>query len=115
MDDTSVTLEGTEVAIVAPAGAAGHAHPGARRYVEVAAALALVTAVEVALYYTSLSGLLLVSVLVGLAAIKFGMVAAYFMHLKFDARLLRRLFVTGIVLAISVFTIALVTLDVLIH
>jgi cytochrome c oxidase subunit 4 len=52
---------------------------------------------------------------VGLAAVKFGMVAAYFMHLKFDGLLLRRLFVTGIILAFSVFTIALVTMDVLLN
>jgi hypothetical protein len=42
------------------------------------------------------------------------MVAAYFMHLRFDGRLLRRLFVTGIILAISVYTIFLLTLHVLI-
>lgn len=112
MNETSLTLEGTEVVMVAPHS--DHAHPGARRYVEVAAALAVVTGVEVALYYTSLKGLLLVSILMGLAAVKFGMVVAYFMHLKFDGILLRRLFVTGIVLAISIFTIALVTMDVLI-
>jgi hypothetical protein len=42
------------------------------------------------------------------------MVAAYFMHLKFDGRLLRRLFVTGIVLAGGVYSVALFTLDVLV-
>ena len=45
-----------------------------------------------------------------LALIKFAMVAAYFMHLKFDSPLLRRLFITGIVLAGVVYTVALVTL-----
>ena len=104
----------SEISLTA-AGESAHAHPGARRYVEVAAFLAVVTAAEVGLYYTELTGLVLISILVGLAAIKFGMVAAYFMHLKFDGRLLRRLFATGIVLAFSVFTVALVTLDVLIN
>jgi cytochrome c oxidase subunit IV len=88
-------------------------HPSDGVYVRVAAILAVVTAVEVGLYYTDLSGIQLVSLLVGLAAIKFGMVVAYFMHLRFDARLLRRLFVTGVILAGFVFTIALVTLDIL--
>jgi cytochrome c oxidase subunit 4 len=88
-------------------------HPEAGVYVRVAAILAAVTAVEVGLYYTDLSGIRLVSLLVGLAAIKFGMVAAYFMHLRFDGRLLRRLFVTGIALAVGVFSVALFTLDIL--
>ena len=88
-------------------------HPEPSVYVKVAAILAGVTAVEVGLYYTDLSGIRLVSLLVGLAAIKFGMVAAFFMHLRFDGRLLRRLFVTGIVLAIGVFSVALITLDIL--
>jgi cytochrome c oxidase subunit 4 len=91
-----------------------HAHPGTALYVGVAVVLAVVTAVEVGLYYTSLTGPRLVSLLVGLAALKFGMVAAYFMHLKFDGRLLRRLFGTGIALAGGVYTVALFTLDVLV-
>ncbi len=115
MNEASLQREDVEVEVVAPTHEGDHAHPGARRYVEVAAILAAVTAVEVGLYYTSLSGILLVSILVGLAAIKFGMVAAYFMHLKFDGLLLRRLFVTGIILAFSIFTIALVTMDVLLN
>jgi cytochrome c oxidase subunit 4 len=104
---------------VAPDGSAevvgnhdGQAHPGTSLYIGVAVVLALVTAVEVGLYYTSLAGVALVSLLVGLAAVKFGMVAAYFMHLKFDGRLLRRLFGTGIVLAGGVYTVALLTMDV---
>ena len=106
--------------VVGPDGSAeidtndGHAHPGPALYIGVAVILAAVTAVEVGLYYTTITGVVLVSLLLGLAAVKFGMVAAYFMHLKFDARLLRRLFVTGIVLAGGVYTIALFTLDVLV-
>ena len=90
------------------------AHPGQAQYIRVTAILAVVTAVEVGLYYTELDGLSLVSLLAGLAAVKFGMVAAYFMHLRFDGRLLRRMFVTGIVLACCVYFVALVTLDVLV-
>lgn len=97
----------------AHAAGAEHAHPSPAKYVGVAVILAGVTAIEVGLYYTSLGGLALVAPLLGLAFIKFGMVAAYFMHLKFDGRLLRRLFVTGIILAASVYGIALFTLDVL--
>ena len=35
--------------------------------------------------------------------VKFSTVAAYFMHLKNDARVLRRLFVTGIIVAAAVY------------
>jgi hypothetical protein len=35
------------------------------------------------------------------------------MHLRFDSKLFRRLFVTGIILAITVYTIALTTLGIL--
>lgn len=93
---------------------ADHAHPSPLKYVGIALVLAVVTAVEVALYYIEMPDGLLVSMLLGLAVIKFGMVAAFFMHLKFDGRLLRRLFVTGIVLAGAVYTVVLVTLDVLV-
>jgi cytochrome c oxidase subunit 4 len=113
---SDVNLERTGVAGVAPPVEGVHterAHPGPPIYVGVAVILAIVTAAEVGLYYTALSGLPLVSLLLGLAFIKFGMVAAYFMHLKFDGRLLRRLFVTGIVLALAVYSIALFTMDIL--
>jgi cytochrome c oxidase subunit IV len=90
-----------------------HGHPGPAKYVAIAVILALVTGIEVGLYYLHLPDGLLVALLLGLAFIKFAMVAAYFMHLKFDSRLLRRLFLTGIVLAAIVYTIALVTLDML--
>jgi cytochrome c oxidase subunit IV len=96
-------------------GEIGHdaGHPGPAKYVAIAVILALVTGVEVGLYYLNLPNGLLVALLLGLAFIKFSMVAAYFMHLKFDSRLLRRVFVTGILLAAVVYTIALVTLDML--
>lgn len=97
----------------APGPHDAHAHPSPLKYVGVAMILAFVTAVEVALYYLNLPSKLLVALLMGLAFFKFSMVVAYFMHLKFDGRLLRRLFVTGIILAVAVYTVALLTLDVL--
>jgi cytochrome c oxidase subunit IV len=90
-----------------------HAHPSPAQYVGIAVILALITAVEVGIYYLNLPDKLLVAMLLGLAFIKFSMVAAYFMHLKFDGRLLRRLFITGICLAAVVYFVALITLDLL--
>lgn len=91
---------------------AGHHHPTERQYVLVAIFLAVITAVEVALYYID-TGALNVPLLLILAIVKFVSVVGYFMHLKFDSRLFRNLFVTGLVLAIIVYAIFLATLGVL--
>lgn len=88
------------------------AHPTDAQYIRIALILGVVTAVEVGLYYTKFSRTITNVTLLVLAAIKFVMVAAYFMHLKFDSKLLRRLFITGFVLAASVYVAYLVTLGV---
>ena len=67
-----------------------------------------------ALYYIEMAEALMVGFLMVLAVLKFTMVGAFFMHLKFDSPMLRRLFVTGIILAGVVYTIALLTLRVLV-
>lgn len=82
-------------------------HPSPRRYVNVAIILAIVTAVEVAIYYVTALADLLVPMLLLLAVIKFVMVGLYFMHLKFDSHTFRRFFVTGIVLALFVFGVVM--------
>jgi cytochrome c oxidase subunit 4 len=84
-------------------------HPGPKRYVIVALILAVVTLAEVAIYYISALEDVLVPLLIVFSLFKFILVALYFMHLKFDSRIFRRLFVTGIVLAFFVFTIVLLT------
>jgi cytochrome c oxidase subunit 4 len=63
----------------------------------VAAVLALLTAVEVGLYYLK-NGLTYIPLLALMAA-KFVIVVGYFMHLKFDNKAFRRLFTIGLVLA----------------
>jgi cytochrome c oxidase subunit 4 len=84
-------------------------HPGPGRYVMVAIILAIVTLAEVAIYYISSLKDILVPLLVVFSFFKFVLVALYFMHLKFDSRIFRRLFVTGIILAFFVFTVVLGT------
>lgn len=84
-------------------------HPSPRKYVAVAVLLAVVTAIEVAIYYIEMSDALLVTFLLLFALFKFAMVAAWFMHLRFDSHMFRRLFITGIVLALIVFAIVLST------
>ncbi len=88
------------------------AHPTDAQYVRIALILAVVTGVEVGLYYTKFSRTTTNLALMVLAAIKFVMVAAYFMHLKFDSKLLRRLFITGFVLAVGCYVAYLMTLGV---
>ena len=83
------------------------AHPTDAKYIIIALILAAVTAVEVAISYTSSLGDAANALLLILAAVKFSMVAMFFMHLRFDNRVLRRLFVTGIILAGFVFLVVL--------
>ena len=93
---------------------AEHAHPSPAKYVAIAVLLAIITALEVALYYLNMPAGLLVAFLLVLAFLKFSMVAAFFMHLKFDSPMLRRVFIAGIILASVVYTVALLTLRVLV-
>ncbi len=44
-----------------------------------------------------------------LAVVKFALVVLWFMHLKFESRLFMRLFVTGLVLALTLFAVVLAT------
>ena len=82
-------------------------HPGPRQYVFVAVILAIVTAIEVAIYYIPFLEDWLVPLLIAFLVVKFVMVVAWFMHLKFDSRMFRRLFLTGLILAFVVFGIVL--------
>ena len=95
-------------------GPAAHGHPTDRQYVAVAMVLAAITAAEVAVYYLkSLPHPLLIGILCGLAFVKFTLVVLWFMHLRFDSLIFRRLFVTGIALAVAVYLTLLSTLHVL--
>jgi cytochrome c oxidase subunit 4 len=87
-------------------------HPNDAQYIRIAVILAVVTAVEVALYYLKLQRTATNSLLLVFAAVKGSLVALYFMHLKFDNRLLRRLFLGGFILALFVYLAYLTTLGV---
>ncbi len=85
-------------------------HPRDVSYIVIAVWLAVLTAVEVALSYVELWDLN-VPLLLILMVVKFGIVAAYFMHLKLDNRLLTQLFVAGLVLAVSVYLAVLLAFE----
>jgi cytochrome c oxidase subunit 4 len=86
-----------------------HVHPSDVRYIKIAVILAVLTAIEVGVYYIDMSHHLLIAILIPLMVIKFAMVAGYFMHLKFDSPLFTKMFVAGLAFAIGVYTIMLVT------
>lgn len=90
----------------------GHAHPNEAQYVGIALILAAVTGIEVAVYYVSSLKDALVPILLALSVLKFSMVVLWFMHLRFDSRIFRRLFVMGLALAIFVYMVVLTTFHV---
>ncbi len=86
------------------------AHPTPRQYVHIAVVLAVLTALEVSSYFVDFGGLG-IPMLVVLMAIKFLYVAGWFMHLKFDSPVFKRLMGTGLAFALVLYAVvALVTL-----
>jgi cytochrome c oxidase subunit 4 len=83
-----------------------HAHPTAGKYVFIAVVLTIITAIEVAIFYVipANARALMMIVLAVLAIGKFALVVAYYMHLKFDAKLLTWLFVAGLAVATATIT-----------
>lgn len=89
-----------------------HKHPTDAQYIKIAAILAVITAAEVATYFwegASTTGL--VAVLFPMMIAKFAIVTGYFMHLKYDNPLFKRVFVFGLILAVIVYMIMLFTFE----
>jgi len=83
-------------------GSGGHGHPGAKVYLGIAVVLTVITAIEVAVFYVPALKGVLVPILLVLSALKFAMVAMWYMHLKFDHKLFSWLFVMPMLLATAV-------------
>ena len=77
-------------------------HPPVRTYLIVAAVLAVITAVEVSVYYLTVLARFLAPVLIVLSAAKFSLVVMFFMRLKSDHRAFTGLFVGPLVVAVSI-------------
>jgi cytochrome c oxidase subunit 4 len=94
-----------------------HTHPSDLQYVKIAAVLAVVTGLEVSTYFwkdifgSTPSTMALVLTLFPMMIFKFFMVTGYFMHLRYDHPLFRRMFVGGLVLAVIVYCIMLSALE----
>jgi cytochrome c oxidase subunit 4 len=85
-----------------------HEHPGVGQYVEIGIILAVMTLLEVVLYESFDAGLekaIGIPALIILTILKFVLVVLWFMHLRFDHKLFRRLFFAGVILAGVVFSI----------
>jgi cytochrome c oxidase subunit 4 len=85
-----------------------HTHPTDAQYIKIAVILAVITAAEVGTYFwEGASTIGLVAVLFPMMIAKFAIVLGYFMHLKYDNPLFRRVFVFGLILAVVVYMIML--------
>ena len=86
-----------------------HEHPTDRKYVTIAIILGVLTTIEILLFVfeDDLGDAIVKIGLLGLMAVKFWIVGAYFMHLKFDDSILTKLFMFGLLLAIAVYVIML--------
>ena len=82
-------------------------------YWGIALFLAVVTAVEVAVPYLEALDPISVPLLIILAIIKFGTVVSFFMHLRYDRKLYRTLFLFGVIGVIPLFVIVLLTMHAL--
>ena len=77
-------------------------------YVKVAGVLAVMTAIEVFMHFESvhqLSDTMITLILVVLMVLKFAIVAAYFMHLKYDNAWFTKMLAAGLVLAFPVYMV----------
>ena len=87
-----------------PAAAHGeheHYHPTWKEYKWVALILTLITVVEVWAYYIPelVASPVFVPGLLIMSAVKFAIVVMFYMHLKYDAKLFRALFVGPLIIA----------------
>lgn len=92
-----------------------HAHPSDWQYIKIALLLAVLTALEVFTYFESvhnLSDAALYVILTVLMVLKFVYVVAWFMHLKFDSMIFRRVFQVGIAMALAVYLIMLTAFEI---
>ena len=89
------------------------AHPTPRTYWIIALILAVVTAVEIAIPSMDASTPFTVTSLLFLGAVKFGIVVAFFMHLRFDRPLFRSLFLVGVFGVLPIYIVVLLTFNAL--
>ena len=92
-------------------------HPSDAKYWKVGALLGVLTLLEVSTYFVTddpyshdLKWLLIGGLLV-LMVLKFVTIVSYFMHVKFDSKLFRNVFVGGLLLAVGVYLAVLTSFE----
>ena len=91
------------------------AHPTPSQYWKISVLLAVLTAIEVGLYYIDRQldlGMVNSLALIALAFLKFVIVVGWYMHLRYEKSTLNRFFVAGFVLAGSLYMTVLIALGV---
>ncbi len=90
-------------------GHEGKAHPGPRTYAMIALVLSIITLIEFGAFYVEeLRAVgLYIPMLIVLSAIKFSLVAMFYMHLKFDHPVFTRLLLCGLMLGAAILLILL--------
>ena len=84
-------------------------HPTPKKYVQIAIVLGILTANEIALYYTEdIVGVFTDPILIILAVGKFIIVVGWFMHLRFENKMVNRFFTGGMILALVLFAIVMI-------
>jgi len=95
-----------------------HTHgPSTSTYFTIFWVLVAITALEVSTYFWSSwfgdgSHYPAVVLLVVMMVVKFTLIASFFMHLRFDSKLLSRIFYFGLIVAMMVYVAALATMNI---
>jgi cytochrome c oxidase subunit 4 len=93
-----------------------HAHPTSKQYVQIAVFLAVITAVEVALFYMNEAVDMQgwdAPLLIVLSFLKFVIVIGWYMHLRFEKSMLSKFFTGGFVLAMLLYAVVLASFGVM--
>lgn len=90
-------------------------HPTPKQYVQIALFLAVLTAIEVLLYYVeqgvdAIGTSVTAPLLILLALIKFFVVVAWYMHLRFEKAIMTKFFSAGAILALVLYAATLIAL-----
>jgi cytochrome c oxidase subunit 4 len=93
-----------------------HEHPSDRSYIVIAIILAVITAAEVGTYvwedwFEEAGTAVLIATLFPMMIAKFFIVCGWFMHLKYDNPIFRRIFVFGLLLAVAVYMAAMTSMQ----
>ncbi len=83
-------------------------HPSDTKYIKIALILGVITGAEVSTYFFDLGSALAPTVL-AMMFVKFWIVAQFFMHLKFDHKILNWIFMFGLALTTVVYVGVLLT------